>query len=99
MNRPQIPIAGCMKHHLFDYKPGSKKYIVSRISLWLFTMSATIFRQLFKIVWNQQRIYTSCRVSLSEDLNEPVFILKVKENEIAGKEEMDGYGHTISTGE
>ena len=64
MNRPQLTIAGCMKQHLFDYKLGSKK-ILSRISLWLFTMSATRFQELFKIVSNQQRIYTSCRVSLS----------------------------------
>ena len=32
---------------------------------WLFKMSATRFWQLFKIVWNQQRIYTFGRVSLS----------------------------------
>ena len=27
MNRPQLHIAGCMKQHLFDYKPGSKKIL------------------------------------------------------------------------
>ena len=27
MTRPQLPIAGCMKQHLFDYKPGSKKIL------------------------------------------------------------------------
>ena len=36
---------------------------------------------------------------VSKDCNEPVFILKVEEKEIAEKEEMGGYGHTISTGE
>ena len=34
-----------------------------------------------------------------EDSNGPVYILKVKEKGIAEKEETDGYGHTISTGE
>ena len=27
MNRPQLPIAGCMKQHVLDYKPGSKKIL------------------------------------------------------------------------
>ena len=27
MNRPQLPISGCMKQHLFDYKPGTKKIL------------------------------------------------------------------------
>ena len=27
MNRPQLPIAGCMKQHVPDYKPGSKKIL------------------------------------------------------------------------
>ena len=65
MNRPQLPMAGSLKQCLFDYKPGSKKNIVWRISLWLTTMSASRFRQLFKTALNQQRIYTSCCVYLS----------------------------------
>ena len=36
---------------------------------------------------------------MSKGCNEPVCILKVEEKEIAEKEEMGGYGHTISTGE
>ena len=27
MNRPELPIAGCMKQHLFDHKAGSKKIL------------------------------------------------------------------------
>ena len=27
MNRSQLPISGCMKQHLFDYKPRSKKIL------------------------------------------------------------------------
>ena len=27
INRPQLPITGCMKQHLFDYKPRSKKIL------------------------------------------------------------------------
>ena len=27
---PQLPIAGCMKQHLFDYKPGSKKILCKK---------------------------------------------------------------------
>ena len=27
MTRPQLPIAGCMKPHLFDYKPESKRIL------------------------------------------------------------------------
>ena len=27
MARPQLPIAGCMKQHLFDYKPGDTKIL------------------------------------------------------------------------
>ena len=31
MNRPQLPIAGYMKQHLFDYKPRPRKYCVENI--------------------------------------------------------------------
>ena len=27
MARPQLPITGCMKQHLFDYKPGDTKIL------------------------------------------------------------------------
>ena len=30
ITRPQLPIAGCMKQHLFDYKPGSKKILCKK---------------------------------------------------------------------
>ena len=36
---------------------------------------------------------------VSEDSNEPVYILKVGEKGAAEKEETYGYGHTISTGQ
>ena len=36
---------------------------------------------------------------VSDDSNEPLYIFKVDEKRMAEKEETDGYGHTISTGE
>ena len=42
---------------------------------------------------------TSFVALVSEDSNEPVYILKVEEKGTAEKEGTDGYGYTISTGE
>ena len=52
------------------------------------------------MILTKQFVTTPLFVALvSEDSNEPVYILKVQEKGIAEKEETDGYGHTISTGE
>ena len=42
---------------------------------------------------------TSFVALVSEDSNEPMYILKVEVKGIAEKEDTDGYGHTISIGE
>ena len=130
MNRPQLPIAGCMKQHLVDCKPGSKKILCREYLCDCLQCLLLDFGNCLKLSETNSeyippvgsvRHQDDCDLDADDiDQNGKVFdfvtipsfvalvsilvsmsvyILKVKEKGIAGKEEMDGYGHTISTAE
>ena len=128
MTRPQLPIAGCMKQHLFDCKPRSKKILCKeflcdclqcllldfdkRVKLSAESPVAAVdsihhedegnldvdeedeSHKIFEFV-----AVPSFVVLISEDSNEPVYILKVEEKERAEKDEQDDFEHCIPAGD
>ena len=128
MNRPELPIVGCMKQHLFDYKPGSKKILCREYRCDCEQCLQLDFEKCTKLSENNESvppvesvshedecnldvddIDENCKVFefvtvpsfvalVSEDSNEPVYILKVEEKGQAEKEETDEYRHLIVGG-
>ena len=128
MTRPQLPIAGCMKQHLFDYKPGSKKILCKEFLCDCLQCLQLDFDKCVKLSAENpvapvdsihhedegnldvdeedesHKVFEFVAVPsfvalISEDSNEPVYILKVEEKERAEKDEQDDFEHCIPAGD
>ena len=129
MTRPQLPIAGCMKQHLFDCKPRSKMILCKEFLCDCLQCLQLDFDKCMKLsaeenpvapvnsIYNEDEdnldvdeedeSHKVCEfvaapsfvALISEDSNEPVYILKVEEKERAEKDEQDDFEHCIPAGD
>ena len=128
MKRPQLPIAGCMKQYLFDYKPVSKKILCKEFLCDCLQCLQLDFDKCVKLSAENpvapvdsihhedegnldvgeedesHKLFEFVAVPsfvalISEDSNEPVYILKVEEKGRAEKDEQDDFEHCIPAGD